>query len=346
MPRLTKNKIQFSITVLLLLFLFSCGEKRQGNDAPSTKKADVKKDYISLLVALDTLTTAEHKAIIYREDSLLSKDVARDSNPFYHYFRGRKLNYEKKRDSSLLEYEKMEAKNKDDLYLLKHYSILDQSINNGVLVEGALMIKMQELLQLAENSKSKLTHRYYDLLAKANYQNQNAKLSATFVEKYFKAHPYFWHPVIKQRYYDISFLLASRANNYLKMTAANDKARALAVSIKDSLALARTYDNEAQIYSRTGDLGKAVTLSKIYFNYLKKTNNLNDIAYGNLATSFIRNNQPDSAIFYYKQAIAFSEKNTPGKPKFVFYQGMIDAYAAKGNYEKALEASVNAYRIE
>lgn len=346
MPRLTKIKIQFSFTVLLVLIIFSCTEKRQGNDVAATKKENVKKDYISLLIALDTLTTAQHRAIIYKEDSLLSKDASKERNPYYYYFRGRRLNYDKKRDSSLLAYEKMEANSRDDLFLLKQYAILDQSINNGVLVEGALMIKMQELLQLAENSKSRLTHRYYDLLAKAYYQNQNGKLSAAYVEKYFKSHPYFWHPVIKQRYYDISFLLASKANNFLKMIAANNKARDFAISIKDSLAIARTYDNEAQIYSRAGDLKKAVNSSKIYFNYLKKTNNLNDVAYGNLATSFIRNNQPDSAIFYYKQAIAFSEKHTPGKAKFVFYQGMIDAYAAKGNYEEALNAAVSAYRIE
>ncbi|RZL42085.1 MAG: sensor histidine kinase [Pedobacter sp.] len=346
MPSLTKNKLQVIIAIFTMLFMLSCREKKQNDVAQTTKKEAIKKDYISFLIALDTLAPADQKIAVCREDSLLAMDVSKATNPFYYYFEGRRLNLEKKRDSSLLAYEKMEAKAKDDVYLLKQYAILDQSINNGVLVEGDLMIKMQELLQLAENSKSKLTHRYYDLLAKAYYQNQNAKLSAAFVEKYFKAHPYFWHPVIKQRYYDISFLLASRASNYLKMTAANNKAREFAISIKDSLAIARTYDNEAQIYARKGDLKNAVISSKIYFNYLKKTNNLNDIAFGNLATSFIRNNQPDSAIFYYKQAIAFSEKNTPGKPKFVFYQGMIDAYAAKGNYEEALTSAVNAYRIE
>lgn len=346
MPRLINfNNIKL-IPYLVVLLLFSCNNKKQVDKEQTAPKVDVKKDYIAFLISLDTLPISEVKKAIIKEDSLLNYKQLQPENPFSFYFKARKFLIEKKRDSALLMYEKMDAKNKGDVFLLKEYSILDQRINNGVVVEADLMNEIQEGLQLAEKSNSKLMHRYYDLLAKAYYQNHNEKASSAYVEKYFKAHPYFRHPVIKQRYYDISFLLASRADNYKKMAEYNLKARNFALSIKDSMAIARTYDNEAQIYARQLKFGKAVESSRKHFNYLKRTNSLNDIAYNNMATSFIRNNQPDSAIFYYKQAIAINKKQDPDKPQYIYQKGLIDAYSMLGDYKSALDASDLAFKNE
>jgi len=335
--------------ILTLLFTSSCKDKKKSQkDQETVHNASPRKDYLSLIISFDTLSSGEYKKAIYREDSLLSHVADSATNPFYHYFRAKKYNLEKQRDSAMTQFNKMNSDQKNsDISLLKTYSILNQSTGNGVMVEAALMKEILSSMQKAERSHSKITYFFYDLLAKAYYQNDNVKESKEYAERYYKNHPYQSHPVIKQRYYDISFLLASRLGDYDKMLQFNTHARNLAKSIGDSLAIARTYDNEAQIYVRQMEYDKAIACSRTYLNYLKRTNNLNGLAYNNLATSFIRNHQLDSAIHYYKEGIAFVEKSkSRKKQKDIYYNGLLDAYKMKGAYKEALQAADSAYNIE
>lgn len=345
----TASKIAALCSILTFLFVFSCtNQEREHKSQEATIKAVVgRENYISLVISLDTLSSFKIKKIIFNEDSLLSLSPGKDGNPYYHYFKARKYVLEKKRDSALVEYQKMKAgKHGADVELLQAYSILNHHMGNGSVVESASTSQIFAALEKAEKLKSKLTYRFYDLLAQAYFQNQNAKKSLDYAAIYFQNHPFNFHPVIKQRYFDISFLLASRLKDLNKMAYYNSQARILATKIGDSLALARTYDNEAQIYSAQGKPAKALVSSKIYFNYLKKTDNLNDIAFNNLATTFIRNNQPDSAIRYYREGIAFEKRDQSGKQKQVHYEGLIDAYILKGDYANALEAAQSAHKIE
>ncbi|WP_316795231.1 histidine kinase [Pedobacter agri] len=335
---------------LSFLFISACRNKEdkgKSQQTTTTQNKLNKKDYLSLIISFDTLSSFKIKKIIFEEDSLLSSSADKDSNPYYHYFKARKYSLEKKRDSALIEYQKIKpAKPKDDLALLKTYGILTQNMGNGSMVESAVTSQIFAGLEIAEETKSRITYRFYDLLAQAYFQNQNAKKSLEYAAIYFQNHPYNHHPAIKQRYFDISFLLASRLGDFKKMAYYNNQARLLANQINDSLALARTYDNEAQIYSQQGKSAKALESSKIYFNYLKKTDNLNDIAFNNLATSFNKNNQPDSAIRYYKEGIAFEKRDLSGKQKNVHYKGLIDSYKMKGDFVHALEAAEAAHAIE
>jgi len=335
--------------ILSFLFISSCRNKEHKSNGRQKPNQIVmgKKDYLSFIIALDTLPAFKVKKMIYREDSLLSMAVDKDLNPYYHYFKARKYGLEKKRDSAINEYQKIRsAKPNDEITLLKTYGILAQNMVNGSMVESALTSKIFTAVKSAEGANSRLAYRFYDLLAQAYFQNQNEKKSLEYASIYFNHHPFQSHPAVKQRYFDISFLLASRLQNFKKMEFYNNQARILARQIGDSLALARTYDNQAQIYSQQGLFAKAVVSSKRYFNYLKRTDNLNDIAFNNLATSFIRNSQPDSAIKYYKEGIAFERNDLSGKQKNVYYNGLIEAYKLKGEYAKALEAAEASHSIE
>lgn len=149
-----------------------------------------------------------------------------------------------------------------------------------------------------------------------------------------------------QRYYDISFLLASRLNDFDKMMLYNVQARNLANQTGDSLAIARTYDNEAWIFVRQGQNAKALASSRKYIDYLARTNNLNELAYNNLATSFVHNHQFDSAIHYFREAISFAQKGPRKKPSPIYYKGLIEAYKLKGDYASALQVADSAYEIE
>jgi hypothetical protein len=340
--------LNFILTVLLLLS--SCSSEKTNETSKDSLSLNVqqqKKDYLALVMSFDTLAMAQVKRTVTEEDSLLALQPDHQSNPFNYYFRGRKLSLDKKPDSAIMVFKQMKGTQQlDDIELLKRYHLLDHSLGKGSTVESVVMQRIFSAIEDAEKMKSKFTYRFYDLLAKAYYQNRNDKKSLTYAALYFDNHPFKSHPVIKQRYFDISFLLAYRLGDFKKMAYYNAQARTLAKKIGNSLAIARTYDYEAQIYSAQSKHKEALACSKIYFNYLKKTNNLNDIAYNNLATAFNLNHQPDSAIFYYKAAIALERKDMSGNQKHIYYKGLLDAYKFKGDFKNALASSDSAHAIE
>ncbi|WP_243718062.1 histidine kinase [Pedobacter changchengzhani] len=332
----------------MLFLAFSCTQKEKNSTAVAKNQHNIlSEDDLSTIIAFDTLSTAATLKKVDEKLASLQNTKNEDGEAYYNYFAGIKFHLEKKRDSAKIMFESIVLpKDNQDLFFLKNISLLNLSINNGVAVESEIMDRIHQLTETAETQKSKLTYKLYDLLAKAYYQNHDDKTSLQYVEKYYANHPFKNHPIIVQRYYDISFMLASRMSNYEKMLAYNAKARKLALSIKDSLAIARTYDNEAQIYGRQLDYVKALTYSKIHTNYLLKTDNINDVAYYNLAISFQKNKKVDSAIYYYKQAIALNQKLAPGKPKYFYYTGLMDAYKLQGNYKLALASSEEANAIQ
>lgn len=333
---------------IILVCLASCKQKvASQREQPDRIDTLQKRDYLSVVISLDTLSSGEYKKAIYQEDSLLRQVTDSSVLPFYHFFRGRVYSQRKLGDSALAEYRQMNGQQPDDdIELLKRYSLLDQGMRTSMTIERDLMNGILLTMKTAERQHSKIRYLLYDLMAKAYYQNNNSNESLEYAERYYNDHPYKSHPVVMQRHYDISFLLSSRLNDFDKMMLYNVEARNLARQIGDSMAIARTYDNEAQIFSRQGQREKALASSKIYFNYLVRTDNLNEMAYNNLATSFLRSQQLDSAIRYYREAMAVARKNRSGKQSSVYYKGLIEALKKKGAYAEALGVADSAYQIE
>lgn len=336
-----------AIYIAIVVMIVSC--RQRPAPAAQHKGIAVQEDssYVSLITAFDTMTTAGANAIIQREERALLRSGHKLQRPFYYYFQGIRLFREKRTDSALATFEKMNVTVANgDVYLLKHYALLDKRTGNGVVVPAADMNKIQILMEQAESRKSKIAYMFYDLMAKAYYQNSDEKISKKYADQFYENHPYKQHARVRQRYFDISFLLASRMEDIDKMKYFNAMARELAVSMKDSLAIARTYDNESQIYSLSGQYARALESSRVYFHYLEKTDRLNPVAYNNLATSFMKNGEPDSAIFYYRKGLDFFKKNEQFKVNPFYYKGLSSAYKAKGDYLKALEMTDHAYEIE
>lgn len=343
-----KSKVFIFIPFLIvsISFIAGCGTdtKKKSNESDSVNEVD--RDYLSEILALDTLSTSAYRIAIAKQDSLFDRSGS-SSSPYRYYFRARKYLLEKKRDSAMLAYQQMKADQPDDaIDLMKKCGTLSLSFGDEALVEAAIMGQLISAKELAERLKSPITYRFYDLLAKAYFQNRNEKESLRYSALYFEHHPYKGHPVVEQRYYDISFLLAARLRDGQKMRFYNDKARLLAQKIGDSVAIARSYDNESQIYARENQPQKALESSRRYFNYLKKHNSLNGVAYNNLATSFIRNKQADSAIKYYREGLEFEKTNRFKQQKQIHYLGLKDAYVLKGEFARAMEAADSAYTIE
>ena len=345
---LRKIGITFSVLLLFLFIVSSCTQKKNEQDAVVINQDKLlSQNVLSTVIAFDTLSTVAVQEKLDEKIALLQNNTTEEAKAYYYYFAGMKYQLANERDSTKLMFESIVVPdNNQDLFFLKNISLLNRSMNGGVAVKGQIMDSIHQLTEKAEIQTSKLTYRLYDLLAKAYYQNHDDKSSLQYVEKYFANHPFKNHPIIEQRYYDISFMLASRMSDYDKMLVSNAKARKLAITIKDSLAIARTYDNEAQIYDRQLDYNKALKFSKIHTNYLLKSNNINDVAFYNLAISFYKVNKADSAIYYFKEAISLNQKLAPGKPKYMHYKGLMDAYKLQGNYKLALSAAEKAYSIE
>ncbi len=331
------------------MIVVSCKDKKHNKSAVTSPShpAERKKDYVGLVISFDSVPSTSIKKIVLKEDSLLSQMANHKANPYYYYFKARRFVYEKKIDSAIATYQLIKPRhNNEDLNFLKLVSLLNLKMSSGGMVEPNMMDTIFTALKASEQAKSRLSYHFYDLLARAYFQNGEDKKSLEYAAIYFKNHPFNHHLAIKQRYYDISFLLASRLEDFKKMSFYNNKARQLALIIHDSLAIARTYDNESQIYSKQLLTAKAVISSKIYFSYLKKSNNLNDVAYNNLGTAFSRNQQPDSAIKYYKEGIALEKQDVSGKRKNYHFNGLVEAYKMKGDFANALDAADSAYTIE
>ncbi len=330
------------LTILFIsLILSACtsGDRSSSLISKSDEGRMSPNDYVSFYMASDTLPISDRKKAIAVEDSILVKSRDSKSWPMHFFFQAKLKFWDNESEAGFLMLDSIKVSEPSgDIYFLKQWATLEHQTNSHSVVEAPLMKKIQELLQKAEKAQSRTVYLFYDLAAKAFYQNRNEKAALTYLAKYHEHHPCNWHPVIKQRYYDISFLLASRMGDYEKMGKYNGLARQLALASKNNSALARTYDNEAQIYARKGLVHKSLEYSRLYVSVLERNNSIHDVAYNNLAQSFINSGQLDSAIIYYKKAIDLNKKNMPEKPRYLLYKGLSEAYVQKGDYRKAFEA--------
>ncbi|WP_157962804.1 histidine kinase [Chitinophaga deserti] len=334
---------------MITLFLAaSCGEPSPSRKVPRQQESLAQeKDYLSIVISLDTLPSDQFWKTVRREDSLLSLRPDSNSNPFFHYFRARILLKQDYPDSAMAQLEKMRGERADsNVSLLREYTILDYNSRNNMMVEGELMQKILAAMKKAERLQSPVTYRFYDLMAKAYYQNENESESLEYAERHFRSHPFNTHPVVMQRHYDVSYLLAHGMDDFDKMMLYNSLARKLAIHTGDSVAIARTYDSEAMVLDKRGEFAKSLACSKIYVDFLERTNRIHELAYNNLATSFNHNRLPDSAIKYYHKAMALAKSKANTKQTPIYYKGLVEAYKLKGDMKNAVEALDSAYGIE
>lgn len=331
----------------MVMLAVSCGERAKTPEQ-GQRRADTlqSRDYLSMILAMDTLPAAGYAKAVYREDSLF-RGRADSASPYAHYFRARKYLLEKEYDSARAAYEKMTGDSTgSEVAQLQNYGLLALDTRSNMAVDGVVMNKLLSAVKTAEQLHSPLTYKFYDLMARSYFQNENEKESLDYSERYFKHHPYQSHPVIQQRYYDICFLLSARMGDADKMSDYNKKARRLAEQIGDSVAIARTFDNEAQVYAQRGQFDKTLTSSRLYYEYLKRTNNMNVSALNNLAASLLKNNLPDSAIPYFQEAIALTLKTNAGQLNPTYLKGLVEAYKMKKEYAVALRMVDSAYGVE
>jgi hypothetical protein len=256
--------------------------------------------------------------------------------------------YEKsigKRDSLHAYLSKIDSSQKEpDLYALRQYLNLSiknryDEISSGKLVEQIILER-----QKIEKSNSVFLYLMDDLLAMSFYNNHEDLKSLKYAKQYMDNHPWSAHNRLKQRYYDIRFMLSQRLENTRDMQNYLDSSRMLAISINDSLAFMRTVDYEAQMHSAMGRPDAAVKNFRIFFNYLNRTNRLEFYVFNNLARAFLDLNLPDSTIKYVHMSEAWKGwKKGSFTAKISLLDMLSEAYQKKGDFKNAYLAKTKQY---
>lgn len=328
------------------LFIVSCTQKSNEKNKAEDKDAFPHDKYISLILSMDTMLPSARRSLVEAEIKKLTTNPDKDAEAYLHYFKYLHLRKDNQPDSAIAELNAIDSTGEhNELWQIRKYNLLLEKVGSAS-VESSLMSELINATHVADKVKSRATYFFYDLLAKAYYQNKNAVKSLEYAELYFTHHPFQNHAIVMQRYYDISFLLAAKMNDTYKMAQFSNKAKTLAEKIGDSMAIARSYDYEAQVFSSQMQFEKALSSSKKYYAYLKGKNALDVISYNNLSKSFLSTGETDSAIFYYKEALKIVNKMEPGKKNSMIYNGLFDAYTRKKDYANALQAADSAYTID
>lgn len=328
------------LVILILIALLAGCEQKKSTERQTVKAPTPESEFVQMANALDTFSKAEKKKILKGYLENIDTATSKTALDFYKYFESVLWNLEGHKDKSTSILQSISGTTTETA-LLRNLVLFENQTKVGS-VGADIVNKIQENVKIAESEKSKFLYAYYDLLARIYYQNRNLGQSLHYTEMYYNNHPFKTHPTIAQRYYDISFLLASRMRDIKKMKEFNKQARTLAIQLNDSLAISRTYDYEAQIYAAMGSPEKSLEGSRRYFQFLRSMEQLNEIAYNNLGTSFLKNKAYDSAIFYYQKGVELSRINNNVAVKVSLFNGLREAYAAQNRYAAALQAADSA----
>lgn len=338
-----KNSIKIIFSLISLVVITNCKEKKQ----PENQEISPENIFVRNVMMYDTVSSKNRDAFVQNQINEAKASSDFETNPLYNYFTAVKYERAKNIDSAKFYYSKMNSeKYGKEIDFLKRQEDLYLTIPHGGFVSASLMQKLLDLTHQAEKSNSKFLYKNYDLLAKSYYQNDNPIMAAEYTNKSFQVHPFRNNSKVRQRFYDIAFLLAAVNNNLDEMIIQNNKAKELAIKNNDSLALARTSDNDAQIYAlQKKNPEKSIESSKKHLEYLLKTDAEHHIAYNNLATSYARAGKWDEAIINFRKANELMYKKTKESQVPDYYDGLKEAFAAKGNYKEALIAADSARAI-
>ncbi|MEN5086461.1 histidine kinase [Sphingobacterium sp. PCS056] len=336
------KRVLILLNVMVPLLILSCHQDVKNKERASTVKES--HDYQNL-IAWDTLSPEDRLVQIKNYLTVLQQKPNFAQQPqywIYKCFQDKSLG---KRDSLHIYLSKIDSTQKDrDLYALRQYLSLSiknryDEISSGKLVEQIILER-----QKIEKSNSIFLYLMDDLLAMSFYNNHEDLKSLKYAKQYMDNHPWNAHNRLKQRYYDIRFMLSQRLENTTDMQNYLDSSRMLAISINDSLAFMRTVDYEAQMHSAMGRPDAAVKSFRIFFNYLNRTNRLEFYVFNNLARAFLDLNLPDSTIKYVHMSEAWKGwKKGSFTAKISLLDLLSEAYQKKGDFKNAYLAKTKQY---
>ncbi|WP_157274124.1 histidine kinase [Pedobacter sp. BAL39] len=241
------------------------------------------------------------------------------------------------------------SKTQKEEWSLQQFLILKAKIQFADINTGGVLQDFIRVRNEVERLNSSFIYLYDDKLAMIYYRNGDPENSLRYTEQFKMHYPYAGHVRFKQLYYDIRFMLALKmgAKAYTKRYL--DSCQTLAVSIKDTLAIMRSYEFEAQWLIENGQTAEAVEKQRMYFNYQKHHDHLQFDLFNNMAQVFIKNKQPDSAIAYLQEGLKWEDaKAKRAIDRTRLFDNLSDAYVLKGDYRnayKAKDGQLESYRL-
>ena len=327
--------------VLVLVLVLSCTKRPALESSPRRATAVTEqsiKQSLDFYLSLDTIPTLARKGDIAA--FLHQQDTAFTSSPYGRFLAGLPFYYAKAVDSfapyfapALTHYATLDFSWKR----LVTYTKLQQQLTQQGVATLDFMALLYAQLDSAKQRPTPVDYQLYDLLAKAYFMHRDIPQALEYTTLHFEHHPFQGHRITQSRYYDISFLLAAELEDSTKTHQALLQLKSLLQHSTDSIAIARYYDMEARYFALVGRYDEALKSSKRYVEVNEQINQINPVIYNNLATSFERNNQLDSAIFYYKKGIAVAQQMKI-KEQHLLYGGLSTVYKRQGNYQQALLA--------
>lgn len=336
------------LSVCISLYLPGCkSNNNRKQNARENKTVVTNADFRSLILGFDTLNFKKRQQKI---DSILqefNKLPQENANAYFTFFKALRYTGQRKKDSALLYLQSIHpAPNQADLQTLKDYYTLSNAITKSNIASAEQMNQLLNAIKKSEKEKGFFTYFLYDLAAQSFYSNGNIPKSKEFTKLYYFSNPLKDKTFTKQRYHDIMFMLAAASKDPKQMSEHLQQARNLAVANKDSIALARTFDYEAQLFSIKGNTAASLKASRKFVQMQETHGLLQSYMLNNLATSFVRHGMSDSAFYYYQKAINLAKEQSNESIFFNIYNGLSEAYAKKGDYRNAMIMLDSAFTWE
>ncbi|MFL9835703.1 histidine kinase [Chryseobacterium terrae] len=329
-------KIIFCIFYLFFTFI-SCEKKENNSSGLFQKDKSVQPDsfYFDKIAHLDGLTVEKNinNLKLYLKDFHSEKSRQK---PVYNIMKSMLYRFDGKKDSALFYLEKVNVSENDtEIKILKFLQelALDSNPQSGVGYDRSS--KVFEYIKLAEKHKSKFTFRLYNQMAEIFYLNNKQQESLYYNNLWFKNSPNKDSIWSQNKYYGNCYVIAYHMEDVDTMKVYLDKLQALSLKLKNEKNNAIFYNYEAQYFYFKKDYKKALESSKKFFNYYKKTNQLDYDNYHNLALAFLDNKEMDSALHYFKKAYEFAKKNKEEIDKPQYFQNLAELYDKTGDYKNA-----------
>ena len=329
-------KIYFISFCVIFFIFFGCVDKNAKDDVLTTAQLNHSEDYyLKKIQSLDTIPFSKREDFLQKILTDFDDISNKDTIQIYNIIKSIHFSNIKNRDSVILHLNRIKGKNEikvlEFLYRYKYETYGSDKISYQKIDS------LYRILHIAENHNSKFTHLLYDELARAYFQNEDSEKALEYTKLYFENTPFKNNEKVMQRYFDIRVIIAIRLENLDEMLTYMDKARELAFHLNDTIAIARAYDYKSQYFMKTNQFSKSVKAAQRSFAFHKKTNLLSNAVYHNLAFSFLKDKQPDSAIYYLNAGQKFLKENDIPSDISGYYRLLKDVYLFKKDYETVVK---------
>ena len=314
--------------VIFILIVFILGSCDKSHKSTYDKDDEI---YFSFITSLDSTNLGDRFAKIDSVMDVLNTTKAVSRNA-YLYLSGYRYSLMNKTDSAFSFYNQIDSVAHLEWLTLREVQRLSALLPNAT-ISYETIDELYRATEVAEKNQSRYIYKFYDLIARAYFNNGDRQKSSEFTKMYLTLHPFKNSKFVKQRYYDINFLLAEKGGDISLMETYLDSCKILASS--DSIQIVRYYEYEAQLNLRQKKYAEAIKSQQANFDFLKQHNLLGVRAFNNLGNILYQSGEIDKGLHYYQEGIEWANKNDKSYDKLPLYVGIRVIYMLKNDYKNA-----------